>query len=57
VAYLKAASFQDRGKTIPIDAPVSRYLPELANMQVSTEKTDPTTGKTKLGRWRLKSAR
>ena len=33
---------------IELDAAVSRYLPELASMQVATEVTDPITGTTRL---------
>jgi CubicO group peptidase (beta-lactamase class C family) len=35
-------------RKIELDAAVSRYLPELASMQVATKVADPTTGRTKL---------
>src|SRR3954467_575011 len=31
---------------LELDAPVSRYLPELQQMRVASRKTDPATGKT-----------
>jgi CubicO group peptidase (beta-lactamase class C family) len=36
----------EEGK-LELDAPVSRYVPGFASMQVATEETDPTTGKPK----------
>ncbi len=34
---------------LDLDAPVARYLPELGDMRVAFEKTDPGTGKTEYG--------
>ena len=34
-------------RKLDLDAPVSRYLPDLKDMQVATEETDPATGETK----------
>src|SRR3954447_22642928 len=34
---------------LELDAPVSRYLPELQQMRVASRKTDPATGKTEYG--------
>src|SRR5260370_4516578 len=31
---------------LDLDAPVTRYLPELQDMRVAFQKTDPATGKT-----------
>jgi CubicO group peptidase (beta-lactamase class C family) len=47
VTSAAAMTLIEDGK-IELDAAVSRYLPELASMQVATEITDPTTGRTKL---------
>jgi CubicO group peptidase (beta-lactamase class C family) len=33
---------------LDLDAPVARYLPELADMKVGVEKTDPAAGKTEI---------
>ena len=47
VTSVAAMILAEEGK-LDLDAPVSQYLPELRDMQVATEKTDPTTGKTEL---------
>ena len=47
VTSVAAMTLVEDGK-IELDAAVSRYLPELASMQVATEVTDPATGRTKL---------
>ena len=47
VTSAAAMALIEDGK-IELDAAVSRYLPELATMQVATEVTDPSTGSTKL---------
>jgi CubicO group peptidase (beta-lactamase class C family)/C-terminal processing protease CtpA/Prc len=46
VTSVAAMMLAEEGK-LDLDAPVSQYLPELANMQVATEETDPATGETK----------
>jgi CubicO group peptidase (beta-lactamase class C family) len=47
VTSVAAMTVVEDGK-IELDAAVSRYLPELASMQVATEVSDPTTGRTKV---------
>jgi CubicO group peptidase (beta-lactamase class C family) len=44
VTSVAAMILVEEGK-LELDAPVSRYLPELKDMQVGVEKTDPATGK------------
>jgi len=44
VTSVAAMMLVEEGK-LDLAAPVSRYLPELKDMQVSVEKTDPGTGK------------
>ena len=41
---------------LDLDAPVARYLPELADMQVAVRRTDPSTGRTEYGLDRPKRA-
>jgi CubicO group peptidase (beta-lactamase class C family) len=48
VTSVAAMMLVDDGK-LDLDAPVVRYLPELSNMRVAVEKTDPATGKTEHG--------
>lgn len=48
VTSVAAMILVDDGK-LDLDAPVSRYLPELQNMRVAVEKTDPATGETEYG--------
>jgi CubicO group peptidase (beta-lactamase class C family) len=45
VTSVAAMILVDDGK-LDLDAPVSRYLPELQDMRVAFQKTDPATGKT-----------
>src|ERR1700689_2308052 len=45
VTSVAAMILVEQGK-LDLDAPVAKYLPELNDMQVATEKTDPTTGMT-----------
>jgi CubicO group peptidase (beta-lactamase class C family) len=44
VTSVAAMMLVEEGK-LDLDAPVSRYLPELKDMQVGVEKPDPATGK------------
>jgi CubicO group peptidase (beta-lactamase class C family) len=46
VTSVAAMILVEQGK-LELDAPVAQYLPDLRDMQVATEKTDPTTGMTK----------
>ncbi len=48
VTSVAAMILVDDGK-LDLDAPVARYLPELGDMRVAVEKTDPATGKTEHG--------
>ncbi|MFT4120057.1 serine hydrolase [Bradyrhizobium sp.] len=48
VTSVAAMILVDDGK-LDLDAPVSQYLPELANMRVALQTTDPVTGKTDYG--------
>ena len=48
VTSVAAMILVDDGK-LDLDAPVARYLPELADMRVAFQKTDPATGKTEYG--------
>src|SRR5258707_2084557 len=48
VTSVAAMILVDDGK-LDLDAPVSRYLPELKDMRVAFQKTDPATGKTEYG--------
>src|SRR5258705_12033046 len=48
VTSVAAMILVDDGK-LDLDAPVARYLPELQDMRVAVEKTDPATGKTQHG--------
>ncbi len=48
VTSVAAMILVDDGK-LDLDAPVTRYLPELQDMRVAVEKTDPATGKTEHG--------
>ena len=43
VTSVAAMILAEEGK-LELDAPVSQYLPELKDMQVASEKTDPATG-------------
>jgi len=43
VTSVAAMMLVEEGK-LDLDAPVSRYLPDLKDMQVATEETDPLTG-------------
>jgi CubicO group peptidase (beta-lactamase class C family) len=45
VTSVAAMILVEQGK-LDLDAPVAKYLPELNDMQVATEKTDLTTGTT-----------
>jgi CubicO group peptidase (beta-lactamase class C family) len=45
VTSVAAMILVDDGK-LDLDAPVARYLPELGDMRVAFQKTDPATGKT-----------
>jgi CubicO group peptidase (beta-lactamase class C family) len=47
VTSVAAMMLVEEGK-LDLTAPVSRYLPELKDMQVGVEKTDPATGKSEL---------
>jgi CubicO group peptidase (beta-lactamase class C family) len=47
VTSVAAMMLVEEGK-LDLAAPVSRYLPELKDMQVGVEKTDPSTGKSEL---------
>ena len=47
VTSVAAMMLVEEGK-LDLAAPVSRYLPELKDMQVGVEKTDPATGKSEL---------
>src|SRR5216684_3701855 len=49
VTSVAAMILVDDGK-LDLDAPVTRYLPELQDMRVGFQKTDPATGKTEYGR-------
>jgi CubicO group peptidase (beta-lactamase class C family) len=46
VTSVAAMMLVEQGK-LDLDAPVSRYLPNLEGMQVATEETNPATGETK----------
>ena len=48
VTSVAAMILVDDGK-LDLDAPVARYLPELQDMRVAFQKTDPATGKTEYG--------
>jgi CubicO group peptidase (beta-lactamase class C family) len=48
VTSVAAMILVDDGK-LDLDAPVARYLPELGDMRVAFERTDPATGKTAYG--------
>ncbi|UGX96030.1 beta-lactamase family protein [Bradyrhizobium barranii subsp. barranii] len=48
VASVAAMILVDEGK-LDLDAPVSQYLPELANMRVAFQKADPATGEMEYG--------
>ncbi|MCW2221153.1 CubicO group peptidase (beta-lactamase class C family) [Bradyrhizobium japonicum] len=48
VTSVAAMILVDEGK-LDLDAPVSQYLPELANMRVAFQKTDPATGEMDYG--------
>src|SRR5882757_2691884 len=48
VTSVAAMILVDDGK-LDLDAPVTRYLPELQDMRVAFQKTDPATGKTEEG--------
>ena len=48
VTSVAAMMLVEEGK-LDLDAPVSRYLPELKDMQVGVEKRDPATGKKEIG--------
>jgi CubicO group peptidase (beta-lactamase class C family) len=47
VTSVAAMMLVEQGK-LDLDAPVDQYLPELKDMKVAVEKTDPATGKTEL---------
>jgi CubicO group peptidase (beta-lactamase class C family) len=47
VTGVAAMMLVEEGK-LDLEAPVSKYLPDLKDMQVATEETDPATGRTKL---------
>jgi CubicO group peptidase (beta-lactamase class C family) len=47
VTSVVAMMLVEEGK-LDLDAPVSRYLPDLKDMQVATEEVDPASGETKL---------
>jgi CubicO group peptidase (beta-lactamase class C family) len=46
ITSVAAMMLVEEGK-LDLDAPVSRYLPDLKDMQVATEETDAATGETK----------
>jgi CubicO group peptidase (beta-lactamase class C family) len=46
VTSVAAMMLVEKGK-LDLDAPVSKYLPDLKDMQVATEETDPGTGEAK----------
>src|SRR3954452_1739746 len=48
VTSVAAMILVEEGK-LELDGPVSRYLPELQQMRVAFQKTDPATGKTEYG--------
>ena len=48
VTSVAAMILVDDGK-LDLDAPVARYLPELQDIRVAFQKTDPATGKTEYG--------
>lgn len=48
VTSVAAMILVDDGK-LDLDAPVSRYLPEIGEMRVAFQKTDPATGETEYG--------
>jgi len=48
VTSVAAMMLVEDGK-LDLDAPVARYLPELQDMRVAVEKTNPATGKTEHG--------
>ena len=48
VTSVAAMILVDDGK-LDLDAPVARYLPELQDMRVAFQRTDPATGETKYG--------
>src|SRR5882672_9335818 len=48
VTSVAAMILVDDGK-LDLDAPVTRYLPELADMRVAFKKTDPATGNAEYG--------
>jgi CubicO group peptidase (beta-lactamase class C family) len=53
VTSVAAMILVDDGK-LDLDAPVTRYLPELQDMRVAFQKTDPTIGKAEYGLGRSK---
>src|SRR3954468_957495 len=55
VTSVAAMILVDEGK-LDLDAPVGKYLPELADMQVGFRRTDPATGRTEYGLDRAKRA-
>lgn len=48
VTSVAAMMLVDDGK-LELDAPVAKYVPEIGDMQVASEKTNPATGKTDYG--------
>jgi CubicO group peptidase (beta-lactamase class C family) len=46
VTSVAAMMLVEEGRLV-LDAPVAQYLPDLKNMQVATEETDPANGETK----------
>ena len=48
VTSVAAMVLVDNGK-LELDAPVARYLPEIGEMRVAFQKTDPATGETEYG--------
>src|ERR1044072_5202060 len=48
VTSVAAMILVDDGK-LELDAPVARYLPEIGEMRVAFQKTDPATGETEYG--------
>jgi len=50
VTSVAAMMLVEEGK-LDLDTPVSRYLPDLDGMQVTTEVADPTIGETKFAIW------
>src|SRR4051794_26982892 len=55
ITSVAAMILVDEGR-LDLDAPVGRYLPELAEMQVGFRRTDPATGRTEYGLDRPKRA-